>query len=155
MEVEHPKPKVVKISVEPLTTSFDISEQKESILGKIKIKHVREFIDGIWDEAERVQEIYGVPMQVCIAQAIQESGYGRSKYAVNNNNFFGIRYNKKYAKFESISKCFSAYGKVMTQDCYDGAYGVEGYLEALVQCGYAGDKDYTKTLRKIIKKYLQ
>jgi hypothetical protein len=49
------------------------------------------FIDEVARGAMATQRRYGVPAAVTIAQAIDESGWGRSALAVNGHNLFGIK----------------------------------------------------------------
>ena len=49
------------------------------------------FIDAIAPGAIAAQRRYGVPASVTIAQAIDESGWGRSVLATRDNNLFGIK----------------------------------------------------------------
>jgi len=49
------------------------------------------FIDGIAPGAIATQQRYGIPAAVTIAQAIDESGWGQSLLATQDNNLFGIK----------------------------------------------------------------
>jgi flagellum-specific peptidoglycan hydrolase FlgJ len=49
------------------------------------------FIDEIVPGAIATQQKYGVPAAVTIAQAIDESGWGQSQLATQDNNLFGIK----------------------------------------------------------------
>ena len=49
------------------------------------------FIDAIAPGALAAQRRYGVPASVTIAQAIDESGWGRSMLATKDHNLFGIK----------------------------------------------------------------
>jgi len=49
------------------------------------------FIDDVAPGAMATQRRYGVPAAVTIAQAIDESGWGRSALSVNGHNLFGIK----------------------------------------------------------------
>jgi flagellum-specific peptidoglycan hydrolase FlgJ len=51
----------------------------------------RAFISQIAPGAVAAQHKYGVPASVTIAQAIDESGWGRSKLATRDHNLFGIK----------------------------------------------------------------
>jgi flagellum-specific peptidoglycan hydrolase FlgJ len=51
----------------------------------------RAFIDEVARGAMATQRRYGVPAAVTIAQAIDESGWGKSQLAVNGHNLFGIK----------------------------------------------------------------
>ena len=49
------------------------------------------FIDAVAPGAVAVQRQYGIPASVTIAQAIDESGWGQSRLATEDNNLFGIK----------------------------------------------------------------
>ena len=49
------------------------------------------FIDAVAPGAVAAQSRYGVPAAVTIAQAIEESGWGQSSLATQDNNLFGIK----------------------------------------------------------------
>jgi flagellum-specific peptidoglycan hydrolase FlgJ len=49
------------------------------------------FIDEIAPGAIATQQKYGIPAAVTIAQAIDESGWGQSQLATQDNNLFGIK----------------------------------------------------------------
>ncbi len=51
----------------------------------------RAFISAIAPGAVAAQRKYGVPAAVTIAQAIEESGWGRSELATQDHNLFGIK----------------------------------------------------------------
>lgn len=57
---------------------------------------VREFIDKYKTEALAVEKRYGVPMELVLAQAILESGYGSSDLAQKANNFHGLKANNQW-----------------------------------------------------------
>jgi flagellum-specific peptidoglycan hydrolase FlgJ len=49
------------------------------------------FIDSAGESAQPSQYRYGVPASVTVAQAILESGWGRSKLAAESKNHFGMK----------------------------------------------------------------
>jgi flagellum-specific peptidoglycan hydrolase FlgJ len=49
------------------------------------------FIDEVAPGAMATQQTYGIPASVTIAQAIDESGWGQSLLATQDNNLFGIK----------------------------------------------------------------
>ena len=49
-----------------------------------------EFIQAVLPYALMIRDKYGIYPSVCIAQAIQESGWGTSNLALNQHNFFGM-----------------------------------------------------------------
>ena len=48
------------------------------------------FVDQYHDIAESLSIQYGIPWEAVVAQGINESDAGRSNFALNRNNFFGI-----------------------------------------------------------------
>lgn len=59
-------------------------------------QEIRDFVERYGAYAKEVEATYGVPYQVVLAQAILESGYGKSELAVNANNFFGMKANDEW-----------------------------------------------------------
>lgn len=49
------------------------------------------FLDAAIPAAQLSQERFGVPASITIAQAILESGWGKSGLAVKANNYFGVK----------------------------------------------------------------
>src|SRR4051794_35429256 len=97
-----------------------------------------DFIASIAPAAQASEKKYGVPASITIAQAIQESGWGRRAIG---NNYFGIKarrgeqyvqfttteYNKtikqklqdKFRLFPSAQASFDAHGKLISSlPCY-------------------------------------
>ena len=127
--------------------------KRAQILCNIENDKVSVFINSIWDIAQFVEDVYQIPIELTIAQACQESGFGTSNLCRNECNYFGI----KYFKFNSKEECFLKYADILTaKACYQNLQpkNLQDWFEALECCGYAGDKQYTKRLEKIIKKYL-
>lgn len=58
----------------------------------------KKFIEKIAPFAMRSQIDYGIPASITIAQAILESGNGKSKLSTAANNFFGIKADPFYLK---------------------------------------------------------
>jgi flagellum-specific peptidoglycan hydrolase FlgJ len=82
------------------------------------------FINMVAPGALAAQRQYGIPAAVTIAQAIDESGWGRSQLAAQDNNLFGIkgagpagsvlRPTQEYenGQFVTVNAQFRAYGNV-------------------------------------------
>ena len=131
---------------------------RAKILLNIKSDRVSCFVNSVWNEAKRVQQEYGVPMAVVIGQACLESGYGYSRLAREDCNFFGTKLDHEYCRYKNKAESFSHYGRTMTQRCYKNInpYTLSDWYESLKCCGYAGDSEasdrYVKKLNNIIFK---
>lgn len=108
--------------------------------------------------AKKVQEKYGVPASVTLAQYALESGYGTSNLAKNNKNYFGMRAGSNgWQKFNSKEESFMAYGKLMSSDLYtsktNGSKTINEYVESFSET-YApssdGNTNYSGKVLKII-----
>jgi len=124
---------------------------------------------------------FGIPLEIMTAQAILESGWGRSRLSTKHFNYFGIKeYRKgrnyaymvtdevvkgkrikKKAKFRSYtnsSECFADRVIWFHQNKrYAGKdFKSMDYIEfadMLQEQGYATDPNYSKKLKRIIEKY--
>ncbi len=134
------------------------------------------FIRGIAPYAIRVSQATGIPAEVLIGMAANETGFG--KYA-HGNNLFGIKGTGPAGSFNSqtwedygqgavtINDNFRAYHSpaeslldfaklVMTSPRYAGAMGqtsVEGFVGALKRGGYMTDPDYVQKINAITTRY--
>ncbi len=98
------------------------------------------FIDGIAPGAIATQQKYGIPAAVTIAQAIDESGWGRSLLATQDNNLFGIKGDgpagsdsqptQEYenGQWVTISAAFRVYNNV--------AQSIDDHAQLLATSGY-------------------
>ena len=128
-----------------------------------------------WKEtAVQQQTDYGVPAAITMAQALLESGAGKSELAVNANNHFGIKCTSEwfgavyYYDDDSKGECFRQYGNAAESfkdhsiflqrpryaTCFEIAVeDYEGWAHRLKACGYATDPGYAPKLIKIIEDY--
>lgn len=141
-----------KETIKPLTKTETASKRGRVLLAAPK--HVSLYLNSIWNDAEVVSKEVSIPLALVLAASCLESGYGSSNLCKENNHH-GIKYNGKYAKFNSQSESFKAYGMVLSQKCYKATecHSLEDWLAALEFCGYAESKKYNKKLLSIIKKY--
>lgn len=123
-----------------------------------------EFIDEITDEAIAMYNEYGVFPSITIAQAILESGWGKSDLSIKANNLFGIKADKywggayismqtteyhdeqvksNFRKYESKSASLEDHGKFIYDNkryrnngVFDATYYVD-QAEALERAGYS------------------
>lgn len=128
-----------------------MTQRGKCLLG-IKHRHVSLFVNSIWDEALVCSQKYNIPMALILGQACFESGHGRSKYAKERCNVFGIRVNHEYVTYNSLSECFDHYGRTLNLKCYKNLQPVtlEEWYEALTCCKYARSKRYITKLNRII-----
>lgn len=85
-------------------------EDKIKRIETLKIEEEKiKFIKDVEKEAERSYKEYGILPSITIAQAILESGWGKSELTKNSNNLFGIKADDRW-KGESV--------EVMTSENY-------------------------------------
>jgi flagellum-specific peptidoglycan hydrolase FlgJ len=120
--------------------------------------------------AQQVEEKYGIPWEVCLAQSALESGYGKKALG---NNFFGVKAMGNYAgktqefltteywgdkskaskmvdkfrAYDSIADSFNDYGQLLSNSSrYAGAFQYKHdprrFLETVIASGYATDPNY-------------
>lgn len=140
----------------------------------------REFINRVGQAA--MKDNSGVFPSVTIAQAILESGWGKSTLASQYNNLFGIKsggwggrvvnipgkeytangwtsvpsYFRVYNSFEESIRDHSAFLKDNPRYTNGGVFNARNYSEqayAIQNSGYASDPNYASTLISIIQTY--
>jgi flagellum-specific peptidoglycan hydrolase FlgJ len=138
------------------------------------------FIQAVRGQAIRDMSQVKILASLTIAQAILESGWGRSGLTNAANNLYGIKagsswkgdtinlptsecYNGKYVeviakfrKYGSWAESIADHTKLLLNDRYKPLIGVTDYKTAckiIRECGYATDPDYTNKLIKIIETY--
>ena len=103
-----------------------------------------------------------IPTELIIAQAVLESNYGKSRFAKQGNNLFGIRtwnLKEKHIKpfdtndqtfgikvFESKCSCFRKMRKKMLDNNYINVLSLTNYISK-----FATDKDYVAKVKRTIK----
>lgn len=133
--------------------------------------------------AQYAQRSYGVPASITIAQAILESGWGKSELASECNNFFGIKASNTldpetykefptheyvhgkevgiiaaFRKYASAELCFGAHARLLAcSDRYKPAMAVRGDARAfatqLQLCGYSTNPQYASLLTDLINEF--
>ena len=141
------------------TTTAQKPENMTTKIGRVLVgidnDKVSIFICKVYKDAKRIEQDFGVPVSLTIAQAAIETGFGKSRLCKEENNYFGIRRNHKNMSYNSKSESFTDYGKVMTQRCYNMqiCHDVDCWVDALKVCKYAGIEDYGQKVKSIIKRY--
>lgn len=136
------------------------------------------FINTIKDKAVIYYSKYNLFASMTIAQAICESGWGRSGLTQKGNNLFGIKagtswkgpylvmktseyvggkyvsIDAKFRKYNSYSESLEDHCKLLLSDRYKDVRKAANYsaaCAALESCGYATSPTYSETLIKIIQ----
>lgn len=131
---------------------------------------------------KEVEEKYGIPYQVVVAQSCLESGFGTSGLTQNALNCFGYktgsRYegeevtmqtaeyrggvrqmeNAQFRSYVSLRESFMDYGKLLTGSSrYAGAFKYKNdpkrFLEEVIKAGYATDPNYVSKAEKAVATY--
>ena len=132
------------------------------------------YIEAWKDVVVQQQKDYGIPASITMAQALLESGAGRSELAVEANNHFGIKCTNEwmggvyYYDDDSKGECFRHYKDAaesfkdhslfLQRPRYESCFEIaiedyEGWAYRLRQCGYATDPLYAQKLIRIIDDY--
>lgn len=137
----------------------------------------KSFIEKIGNEAKKLYINGGNLLpSVTIAQAILESGWGKSTLAVKGNNLFGIKgayngnyvimqtseyingkwikVNAKFRKYPSIYDSLKDHDNLMNNSRYKKVRDNKDYVSQsknLQLCGYATDPNYSNLLIQLIK----
>jgi len=167
--VEAEKVYINQASIEWFKNNIDLKSYQVDFFGYIAV------------DAVVLDEKYGIPAEVTIAQAILESGWGRSELSQKSNNYFGVkeyRKTKKGGKYETTEylkgkkvlkiEKFRVYDNV-EQCLQDRAYWLYNnkryqdidwhkldayeFCQILQDKKYATDPNYSKKLKRIIDSY--
>lgn len=167
--VEAEKVYINQASIEWFKNNIDLKSYQIDFFGYIAV------------DAVVLDEKYGIPAEVTIAQAILESGWGRSELSQKSNNYFGVkeyRKTKKGGKYETTEylkgkkvlkiEKFRVYDSV-EQCLQDRAYWLYNnkrykdidwhkldayeFCQILQDKKYATDPNYSKKLKRIIDSY--
>ncbi len=137
----------------------------------------KQFISKILPSAKKTSDMLGIKVSLTLAQAILESGWGKSAIG---NNLFGIKANSSwkgakkcvqtteyvsgkkviisayFRDYESIEASILDHAKILTLPRYKPVVLAKDYREACQQvqaCGYATDPKYAQKLISLIEKY--
>lgn len=101
------------------------------------------------------QETYGIPASFTIAQAIYESGGGRSNISRINNNHFGIKSNGSYKRYKNVRQSYKDHASVMMRKYPYLLFSTNGEVWAanISSMGYVKSKKYGRDIISIIRFY--
>jgi len=138
------------------------------------------FIDRVSADAIQSQRETGVPASVTIAQAILESGWGKSGLATRANNFFGIKgegpaghvtmrtrevsggrevyVNADFRRYSTSAESFIDHGRLLRDnpryaEAFKHTGNAERFAAEIHKAGYATDPSYTKLLTRIVQQH--
>ena len=124
----------------------------------------RPYLNKLLPEARRIQQEHVIPIDVTMAIAIQETGWG--KHEIGQNNHFGLRCtsddcvtlnkngaNIRYETCPDQAECFNLFAKTLNEL----SDGNPGNIRALYRNGYASSPRWVrkvKRLRRQVRKTL-
>lgn len=134
----------------------------------------QDFINQVVPGAKEGYTKYGILPSVTIAQAINESGWGKSKLASTDNNLFGIKFPGNHSPDVSVTRgtwatddggYYAHYGSwsasiidhgyfLKNNSRYASAIGLKdasAQVKAIANAGYATESDYYQVTMEIIK----
>lgn len=137
------------------------------------------FIKKLGEPASKFYATSGLLPSLMIAQGILESGWGESELAQSSNNLFGIRGSYKgesvssgdddvasdgtripvvvpFRKYPSVAESMQDHSDFLSTKRYFPVRNAKTYQEgaqALLDCGYAGDREYPQKLVRIIEQH--
>ncbi len=141
----------------------------------------KNFIKKIGNAAVKHYKTYKILPSLTIAQAILESGWGKSDLAQKCHNYFGMKWvegcgckykayktseqrsdgtyytvTAKFRKYSTLSKGIKGYYEFLQYPRYKALKGVTDYkyaCELIKKCGWATSLSYTNTLTALIEQY--
>ena len=136
----------------PSDSSVNLSASSSSPISKTD----NPYINRLLPEAQRLQAEYGIPVDVTIAIAIHETGWG--KYVIGQNNHFGLRCvsddcvtlskrgrQVQYETCQQASECFDMFADSIVEL----SDGNPENLRAIYRNGYATSPRWVRSVRKI------
>jgi flagellum-specific peptidoglycan hydrolase FlgJ len=114
------------------------------------------YINRLLPEAKRIRRKYGVPVDLTLAIAIQETGYG--KYTIGQNNHFGLKCKShdcigvttggqttQWENCMDAAPCFDTFAQTIKQLAGNDFNN----LEKIRQAGYATSPDWTEKVQAV------
>lgn len=133
-----------------------------------------QYIERYRDLAVEQMRLHGIPASITLAQAILESGAGRSDLASRSNNHFGIkrgndwqgptvthdddRQGERFRKYNSVRDSYEDHSRFLMRDRYQRLFRLsildyKGWARGLKACGYATSPTYADRLIELIELY--
>lgn len=167
-------------------TQKSYEENIKELLGKLGLSEGKDAKDSFFRVTEGlakdIQEKYGIPYQVTLAQACLESGHGESGLTQRGLNCFGIKAGSSYSgrrismnttehrngrdqtenanfrAYDSLEGSFEDYAKLLTNsDRYKPAFehkdDPKRFLEEVIRAGYATDPKYVTKAEKVLQSH--
>ena len=138
----------------------EVIAQIQEIQGVIRLNQVECYIEeDILPAAIECSVAYNIPLEVIIAVAILESGYGTSTLSKTKNNHLGIRGKGGvgWSRFRSVNSCFMYFGNLLdTRGRYQPLKKCktsEEYCWWLQWSGYCSSENYATRLIKIMNNW--
>ncbi|NDW17913.1 LysM peptidoglycan-binding domain-containing protein [Dysgonomonas sp. 216] len=137
-------------------------------------QHYRSYINKYASLASEHRNNYNIPVSIKLAQAILETGGGRSDLASKYNNHFGIKCNKdwtgrcitksddrpddKFRVYNNAKESYEDHSIFLLKPRYKKLFDLKttdykGWAHGLKECGYATDPRYPDKLITIIEEY--
>ena len=123
-----------------------------------------DYVNTLLPEAQRIEKEYGIPLDMTIAIARQESGNG--EYVIGKGNHFGLRCDSdncitlekngraiEYETCPDVSECFNIFAESINALTEDGSVT----LTRIYENGYATSPHWVervKTIRKEVRQTL-
>ena len=160
------RPQKISVSEEVETKVHRKDTLVQKVSSKTNINHpFTEFCNKYQPLAYYYQVKYGIPVSIQLAQAIVESGGGKSELARNSNNLFGMKYYKglydgehwtskhgtKWRRYESFDKSFEDHA-IFLHRFYPNAVGKDWRFWVFNCKGY-GIGSYWQHLGSVIERY--
>lgn len=142
-----------------------------------------EFLKGTVSAAQRTQQKYGVPASITLAQAILESGWGKSALARLAHNYFGIKATShtapedyiefpthefvdgrsiptmaKFARYATAKESFEAHAELLAharryRPAMDFVNRPADFARQLQLCGYSTSPIYAAKLMRLVNQF--
>ncbi|MEE3664910.1 glucosaminidase domain-containing protein [Brenneria sp. g21c3] len=136
---------------------------------------MQKFIGSNLESAKKVNQDWGIPVSVTLAQSAQETGWGQH---VKNNAWLGIKgkstsetsvsfktsevingkrisITDSFRSYNDFAESTDDYGRFLKTNprykaAFDSVDSPNDFIDKIAKAGYATDSNYAKSLKKII-----